>query len=77
MLHRTCRFESREAELKSLQIRVAELGTEADSAQESAQRKADALRAQLTAKQVELVVSNNNLTVTQARRNFQQVPDSS
>ena len=53
--------------MQSLQMRVAELGSEADAAQESAQRKGDALRAQLAAQRAELEASKNDLAATQAR----------
>ena len=61
------RFEAREAELKSLQMRVAEMSAEAESAQESAQRRQDALRLQLSAKQAELDATKDGLAATQAR----------
>ena len=57
----------REAELKSLQMRVAELAGDAESAQERSQQRYDALRAQLSAKQAELETSQSDLAATQVR----------
>ena len=64
----TCRFEAREAELNGLQLRVTELAAEAETAQESAQRKYEALAAALGAKKAELESTRSDLAATQARK---------
>ena len=67
---RTCvtRYNSREAELRSLRMEVDRLSGAVSSAEDDARRAADALRARLVAKQAELDETQAHLEATQVQR---------
>ena len=73
--HSCGRYNSREAELRSLRMEVDRLSGAVSSAEDDARRAADALRARLAAKQAELDETQEHLEATQVQlRTLTQVP---
>ncbi len=69
MVRKVClgRYNSREAELRTLRMEVERLSGVVSSAEDEARRAADALRAQLAAKQVDLDETQAHLEATQVQ----------
>ena len=61
-----CRYNSREAELRTLRMEVDRLSGAVSSAEDEARFRADALRQQLAAKQAQLDETQAHLVTTQA-----------
>ena len=65
---RACpRYNTREAELRTLRMEVERLAGAVSSAEDDARRRAEALRERLTAKQAQLDETQAHLETTQAR----------
>ncbi len=61
------RYNTREAELRTLRLEVERLGGAVSSAEDDARRRAEALRERLAAQQAQLAETQAHLETTQAR----------